>query len=71
MAWVGYNFEDAVPAEHLIYEDIYTSFRIRKYKIQTDMNEGFAEKITKEITHLEEHYHACRNRHTFYTLNIY
>ena len=35
---------------------IYTSFHIRKYEIQTDTtSQGSAEKITKEIPHLEEH----------------
>ena len=36
MPWEGYNFEDAVLiSERLVYEDIYTSFHIRKYEIQT------------------------------------
>ncbi|KAF5774898.1 DNA-directed RNA polymerase subunit beta [Helianthus annuus] len=35
MPWEGYNFEDAVLiSERLVYEDIYTSFHIRKYEIQ-------------------------------------
>nr|YP_009157532.1 RNA polymerase beta subunit [Poa palustris]YP_009461287.1 RNA polymerase beta subunit [Poa nemoralis]YP_009461374.1 RNA polymerase beta subunit [Poa trivialis]YP_009649947.1 RNA polymerase beta subunit [Poa sp. PI 374046]YP_010175076.1 RNA polymerase beta subunit [Poa pratensis]YP_010217976.1 RNA polymerase beta subunit [Nicoraepoa erinacea]YP_010245337.1 RNA polymerase beta subunit [Bellardiochloa variegata]QHD18719.1 RpoB [Poa pagophila]QHD18877.1 RpoB [Poa sphondylodes]QHD18956.1 Rpo len=57
MPWEGYNFEDAVLiSERLVYEDIYTSFHIRKYEIQTDTtSQGSAEKITKEIPHLEEH----------------
>uniref|UniRef100_K3Z2V8 DNA-directed RNA polymerase n=1 Tax=Setaria italica TaxID=4555 RepID=K3Z2V8_SETIT len=60
MPWEGYNFEDAVLiSERLVYEDIYTSFHIRKYEIQTDTtSQGSAEKITKEIPHLEEHYSA-------------
>jgi DNA-directed RNA polymerase subunit beta len=33
MPWGGYNFEDAVLiSESLVYEDIYTSFHIRKYE---------------------------------------
>jgi DNA-directed RNA polymerase subunit beta len=57
MPWEGYNFEDAVLiSERLVYEDIYTSFHIRKYEIQMDTtSQGSAEKITKEIPHLEEH----------------
>jgi DNA-directed RNA polymerase subunit beta len=57
MPWEGYNFEDAVLiGERLVYEDIYTSFHIRKYEIQTDTtSQGSAEKITKEIPHLDEH----------------
>uniref|UniRef100_R7WAX4 DNA-directed RNA polymerase n=1 Tax=Aegilops tauschii TaxID=37682 RepID=R7WAX4_AEGTA len=57
MPWEGYNFEDAVIiSERLVYEDIYTSFHIRKYEIQMDTtSQGSAEKITKEIPHLEEH----------------
>ncbi|KAI5011279.1 hypothetical protein ZWY2020_013416 [Hordeum vulgare] len=57
MPWEGYNFEDAVLiSERLVYEDIYTSFHIRKYEIQTDTtSQGSTEKITKEIPHLEEH----------------
>jgi DNA-directed RNA polymerase subunit beta len=33
MPYEGYNFEDAVLiSEHLVYEDIYTSFHIQKYE---------------------------------------
>ena len=53
MPWEGYNFEDAVLiSERLVYEDIYTSFHIRKYEIQ--INQG-PERVTKEIPHLEVH----------------
>uniref|UniRef100_A0A8R7UCL8 DNA-directed RNA polymerase n=1 Tax=Triticum urartu TaxID=4572 RepID=A0A8R7UCL8_TRIUA len=70
MPWKGYNFEDAVLiSERLVYEDIYTSFHIRKYEkdiytsfhirkyeIQTNTtSQGSAEKISKGIPHLEEH----------------
>ncbi|KAL8229944.1 hypothetical protein R6Q57_014844 [Mikania cordata] len=49
----GYNFEDAVLiSKHLVYEDIYTSFHIRKYEIQ--INQG-PERVTNEIPHLEVH----------------
>nr|YP_010596422.1 RNA polymerase beta subunit [Dahlia imperialis]WAJ61499.1 RNA polymerase beta subunit [Dahlia imperialis] len=53
MPWEGYNFEDAVLiSERLVYEDIYTSFHIRKYEIQ--INQG-PERVTNEIPHLEVH----------------
>nr|YP_778482.1 RNA polymerase beta subunit [Jasminum nudiflorum]Q06RD9.1 RecName: Full=DNA-directed RNA polymerase subunit beta; AltName: Full=PEP; AltName: Full=Plastid-encoded RNA polymerase subunit beta; Short=RNA polymerase subunit beta [Jasminum nudiflorum]ABG74620.1 RNA polymerase beta subunit [Jasminum nudiflorum] len=52
MPWEGYNSEDAVLiSERLVYEDIYTSFHIRKYEIQT----AGTERITNEIPHLEAH----------------
>jgi DNA-directed RNA polymerase subunit beta len=46
MPWEGYNFEDAVLiSECLVYEDIYTSFHIRKYEIHTGTtSQGSAEK---------------------------
>nr|YP_009503416.1 RNA polymerase beta subunit [Passiflora retipetala]AXB38117.1 RNA polymerase beta subunit [Passiflora retipetala] len=54
MPWEGYNFEDAVLiSERLVYEDIYTSFYIRKYEIQTHVTSQGSEKITNEIPHLE------------------
>ncbi|KAL4010102.1 hypothetical protein IC575_030598 [Cucumis melo] len=54
MPWEGYNFEDAVLiSERLIYEDIYTSFHIRKYEIQTHVTSHGPERITNEIPHLE------------------
>nr|YP_010403477.1 RNA polymerase beta subunit [Liparis rostrata]QJS35463.1 RNA polymerase beta subunit [Liparis japonica]QUS63154.1 RNA polymerase beta subunit [Liparis kumokiri]UQW83168.1 RNA polymerase beta subunit [Liparis rostrata] len=54
MPWEGYNFEDAVLiSERLVYEDIYTSFHIRKYEIQTHVTSQGPEIITKEIPHLE------------------
>nr|WMQ76986.1 RNA polymerase beta subunit [Chiloschista sp. 128] len=54
MSWEGYNFEDAVLiSERLVYKDIYTSFHIRKYEIQTHVTSQGPERITKEIPHLE------------------
>ncbi|MFS7946331.1 DNA-directed RNA polymerase subunit beta [Helianthus anomalus] len=53
MPWEGYNIEDAVLiSERLVYEDIYTSFHIRKYEIQ--INQG-PKRVTNEIPHLEVH----------------
>nr|YP_010593667.1 RNA polymerase beta subunit [Elatostema salvinioides]WAJ54344.1 RNA polymerase beta subunit [Elatostema salvinioides] len=56
MPWEGYNSEDAVLInERLVYEDIYTSFHIRKYEIQTHVTSHGPERITKELPHLEAH----------------
>nr|APB96569.1 RNA polymerase beta subunit [Caucalis platycarpos] len=56
MPWEGYNFEDAVLiSERLVYEDIYTSFHIRKYEIQTHVTSQGPERVTREIPHLEAH----------------
>ncbi|MQM19122.1 hypothetical protein Taro_052122, partial [Colocasia esculenta] len=56
MPWEGYNFEDAVLiSERLVYSEIYTSFHIRKYEIQTHMTSQEPERITNEIPHLEAH----------------
>nr|YP_010850206.1 RNA polymerase beta subunit [Lobelia zeylanica]WGH11671.1 RNA polymerase beta subunit [Lobelia zeylanica] len=56
MPWEGYNFEDAVLiSERLVYEDIYTSFHIRKYEIQTYVTSQGPERVTNEIPHLEAH----------------
>ncbi|KAB1998430.1 hypothetical protein ES319_D12G088700v1 [Gossypium barbadense] len=56
MPWKGYNFEDAVLiSERLVYEDIDTSFHIRKYEIQTHMTSQGPERITNKIPHLEAH----------------
>uniref|UniRef100_A0A803MIM8 DNA-directed RNA polymerase n=1 Tax=Chenopodium quinoa TaxID=63459 RepID=A0A803MIM8_CHEQI len=56
MPWEGYNFEDAVLiSERLMYEEIYTSFHIRKYEIQTYVTSQGPEKVTCEIPHLEAH----------------
>nr|AKZ31163.1 RNA polymerase beta subunit [Goodenia micrantha] len=54
MPWEGYNFEDAVLiSERLVYEDIYTSFHICKYEMQTRLTSQGPERITNEIPHLE------------------
>nr|AKZ23838.1 RNA polymerase beta subunit [Androsace occidentalis] len=56
MPWEGYNFEDAVLiSERLVFEDIYTSFHIRKYEIQTHVTSQGPERVTNEIPHLEAH----------------
>nr|YP_010575477.1 RNA polymerase beta subunit [Corydalis platycarpa]UZM11152.1 RNA polymerase beta subunit [Corydalis platycarpa]WDA93244.1 RNA polymerase beta subunit [Corydalis platycarpa] len=56
MPWEGYNFEDAVLiSERLVYGEIYTSFHIRKYEIQTHVTSQGPERITNEIPQLEAH----------------
>ncbi len=40
-------------SECLIYEDIYTSIHIEKYKIEARTTNQGLEKITREIAHLE------------------
>jgi hypothetical protein len=42
-------------SECLVYGDIYTSFHIRKYKIQTHVTSHGPERITNEIPHLKVH----------------
>nr|YP_010581394.1 RNA polymerase beta subunit [Triphyophyllum peltatum]UZT27799.1 RNA polymerase beta subunit [Triphyophyllum peltatum] len=56
MPWEGYNFEDAVLiSERLVYRDIFTSFHIWKYEIQTQVTSEGPERVTNEIPHLEAH----------------
>ncbi|XP_057968229.1 DNA-directed RNA polymerase subunit beta [Malania oleifera] len=56
MPWEGYNSEDAILiSERLVYEDIYTSFHIQKYEIQTHVTSQGPERITNEIPYLEAH----------------
>ena len=40
-------------SEHLEYGDIYTSFHIQKYEIQTHVTSYGPERITNEIPHLK------------------
>nr|YP_009299891.1 RNA polymerase beta subunit [Pelargonium trifidum]AJB99805.1 RNA polymerase beta subunit [Pelargonium trifidum] len=57
MPWEGYNFEDAVLiSERLVYEDIYTSFHIRKCEIQILMTSKGRETITNKIPHIDPHF---------------
>nr|YP_009477291.1 RNA polymerase beta subunit [Pleonotoma albiflora]AVM81821.1 RNA polymerase beta subunit [Pleonotoma albiflora] len=56
MPWEGYNSEDAVLiSERLVYEDIYTSFHIRKYEIPIHVTSEGPERITNKIPHLRAH----------------
>ena len=53
MPWQGYNFEDAILiSERLVYDDIFTSIHIERYKIEIDKNSETSEQITKNIPNL-------------------
>ena len=53
MPWHGYNFEDAILiSERLVYDDIFTSIHIERYKIEIDRNSEMSEKTTKDIPNL-------------------
>ena len=53
MPWQGYNFEDAILVnERLVYDDVFTSIHIERYKIEIDKNSENSERITKNIPNL-------------------
>jgi DNA-directed RNA polymerase subunit beta len=53
MPWQGYNFEDAILiSERLVYDDIFTSIHIERYKIELDRNSEMSEQTTKNIPNL-------------------
>ncbi len=53
MPWQGYNFEDAILiSERLIYDDIFTSIHIERYKIEIDRNSEMSEQTMKMIPNL-------------------
>lgn len=53
MPWQGYNFEDAILInERLVFDDIFTSIHIERYKIEIDRNSDASEQITKNIPNL-------------------
>ena len=53
MPWQGYNFEDAILInERLVYEDIFTSIHIERYKVEIDRNSELSEQTTKNIPNL-------------------
>ena len=53
MPWQGYNFEDAILiSERLVYDDIFTSIHIERYKIEIDKNSETFEQTTKNIPNL-------------------
>ena len=50
MPWQGYNFEDAILiSERLVYDDIFTSIHIERYKVEINRNTEMSEQITKMI----------------------
>ena len=53
MPWQGYNFEDAILiSERLIYDDVFTSIHIERYKVDLDVTSDFPEQTTKDIPNL-------------------
>ena len=53
MPWQGYNFEDAILiSERLVYDDIFTSIHIERYKIEIDQTLEMLEQTTKNIPNL-------------------
>ena len=53
MPWQGYNFEDAILiSERLVFDDIFTSIRIERYKIEIDRNSETSERTTRNIPNL-------------------
>jgi len=53
MPWQGYNFEDAILiSERLVYDDIFTSIHIERYKIEIDRNSEMSEQTMKLIPNL-------------------
>jgi DNA-directed RNA polymerase subunit beta len=53
MPWQGYNFEDAILInERLVYDDIFTSIHIERYKIEIDRTSEVSEQTTKNIPNL-------------------
>lgn len=53
MPWQGYNFEDAILiSERLVYDDIFTSIHIERYKIEIDRNSETSEQTMKTIPNL-------------------
>lgn len=54
LPWEGYNFEDAILInESLIYNDVYTSLHIEKYKIEIRETLFGSDQITKKISNLD------------------
>ena len=54
MPWQGYNFEDAILInERLVYDDIFTSIHIERYKVEIDQDIEMHEEMTKNIPNLD------------------
>ena len=55
LPWEGYNFEDAILInEKLIYNDVYTSLHIEKYKIEVRNTLFGADQITRNVPNLDQ-----------------
>jgi DNA-directed RNA polymerase subunit beta len=53
MPWQGYNFEDAILiSERLVYDDVFTSIHIERYKVEIDQNADMSEQTTNDIPNL-------------------
>ena len=53
MPWQGYNFEDAILiSERLVYDDVFTSIHIERYKVEIDRSSDLPEQTTKNIPNL-------------------
>ena len=53
MPWQGYNFEDAILiSERLVYDNIFTSIHIERYKVEIDHSSEISEQTTKNIPNL-------------------
>ena len=53
MPWQGYNFEDAILInERLVYDDVFTSIHIERYKVEIDRSSDIPEQTTKNIPNL-------------------
>ena len=53
MPWQGYNFEDAILiSERLVYDNIFTSVHIQRYKVEIDRSSDLSEQTTKNIPNL-------------------
>nr|YP_010208592.1 RNA polymerase subunit beta [Pseudo-nitzschia simulans]UBA15885.1 RNA polymerase subunit beta [Pseudo-nitzschia sp.] len=53
MPWQGYNFEDAILiSERLVYDDIFTSIHIERYKIEINRSSEISEQTMKLIPNL-------------------
>lgn len=56
MPWEGYNFEDAVLiSQRLIYENIFTSFHIERYKLERNETAQTIDYFTKKIPHINDY----------------
>jgi DNA-directed RNA polymerase subunit beta len=60
MPWQGYNFEDAILiSERLVYDDIFTSIHIERYKIEIDRNSETVRTNNKKYSKFK----SFRNKH--------